>query len=209
VGTEIALIFGSSPCGSWEFLQPYRGAAHVVCADGGLLMAEEAGFRPDEYVGDSDSGGAPREGLPAILLPPEKNLTDLQAAYERTRDEGYREIVLTACTGGRQDHHIANLQLLETARRDGIRARILDPWNEILFLEEESITFRCDGFRYFSLLPADRELRGVTITGAKYPLENVVVHRGDSLTVSNESLGGDVSVTIGRGSAWLILAGRK
>jgi len=208
LGIETALIFGSASYGDWSFLDPLRGRARVICADGGLLRAREAGFRADAFIGDCDSGGHPAEGVPSDLLRPEKDLTDLQAAYERARADGFRRVVLTACTGGRQDHHIANLQLLETARRDGIAARILDPWNEISFFDSEQMTFRCGGFRYFSLLPADRTLRGVTIRGAKYPLENVSVRRGDSLTVSNESLGGDVFVSVEEGAGWLVFSER-
>ena len=131
MGAETALIFGSLPCARWDFLEPLRGRAAVFCADGGTRCAAEAGFPVDFYVGDSDSGGAPPPGAERLLLPAEKDLTDLQAAYELARDRGFRRMAFTGCTGGRQDHHLANLQLLETACRQGIDAVILDERNEI------------------------------------------------------------------------------
>ncbi len=208
MGTETALIFGSIPCPSWDFLEPLRGQVTVICADGGTLCAQAAGFRAEVYVGDSDSGGVPPAGARQVLLPAEKDLTDLQAAYQCARDGGFRRMVFTACTGGRQDHHLANLQLLETALEEGIDAAVWDPWNEIRCLPDGEIVVPPGQFRYFSLIPLDRRLEGVTIRDAKYGLENAVVRRGDSLTVSNETVGRPARISVARGRALLVRSER-
>jgi thiamine pyrophosphokinase len=205
MGTEKVLIFGSRPCDSWQFLDPLRREDRlVICADGGINCARREGFEPSVYIGDGDSGGVPIPGMTCVTLPVEKDWTDLEAAYRWAVDHGGRDIVFTACTGGRQDHHLAALSLLETAAEDGIRAAILDPCNRITCLLPGTYPVETAGYRFFSLLPMDRALEGVTITGAKYPLQNAVTRRGSSLTVSNESLGGPVTVTIGKGRCWLI-----
>lgn len=208
MGTETALIFGSIPYQTWDFLEPMRACHTVICADGGILCARAAGFQPSVYIGDSDSGGKPVEGIESIILCPEKNLTDLQAAYEYARGRGFQRIVLTACTGGRQDHHLANLQLLETAAADGIAMEIWDPYNEIRYLNGGEMTLNSENFRYFSVIPLDRILEHVKITHAKYPLNVPTIYRGDSLTVSNEALDGTARVQIGHGAAWIILSER-
>lgn len=208
MGAEIALIFGSRAYESWAFLAPLRGKVWVICADGGTRCAAAAGFPIDAYIGDSDSGGVPPEGAEQVLLPTEKDLTDLQAAYEFVRDQGIRRVIFTACTGGRQDHHIANLQLLEQAWRDGVDAAIWDEENEIRYLQDGSAEIPHGDFRYFSLLPLDRELTGVTIRDAKYNVENFSVLRGDTRTVSNETVGHAATVTVAHGAAWLIRSGR-
>lgn len=124
MGAQTALIFGSMDCGDWSFLEPLRMRQPlVICADGGLACALRAGFQPDCYVGDGDSGGKAVEGAENLMLRPEKDETDLQAAYTLARRHGCREVYFTGCSGGRQDHHIAGLQLLETARSDGCRRR--------------------------------------------------------------------------------------
>ena len=201
---ETALIFGSYGYPSWGFLKQLLGKASVICADGGLLCAHNAGFPVNYYIGDGDSGGNPPEGIEAVLLEPEKDLTDLQAAYEFAKRRGFTRIVLTACTGGRQDHHLANLQLLETAWHAGIEARILDPWNEIRYLNGGNIQIPHGEYRYFSVLPMDQELHDVRIINAKYPLNVPRVRRGDSLTVSNETIDGPAQIWIGTGAAWII-----
>ena len=208
MGTEIALIFGSVAYGSWDFLAPLRGRVTVICADGGTICAAAAGFAPDVYIGDSDSGGEPPEGVEQVLLPVEKDLTDLQAAYEYARQRGFSKVIATACTGGRQDHHLANLQLLETAWKDGVDLSIWDERNEIRYLCGGHCTIPHGGFRYFSIVPLDRELRGVTVTGAKDHLDHATVHRGDSLTDSNETVGAPAVITIDSGAAWIIRSDR-
>lgn len=208
MGTKTALIFGSVPYDDWSFLESLRGKVTVICADGGLLCARQAGFSPDIYVGDSDSGGAPPEGVESLRLIPEKNLTDLQAAYELARDRGFREMILTACTGGRQDHHLANLLLMETAWQEGVHMTIMDPENEITYLCGGEMMVQPGAFHYFSIIPLDRELHDVHIRDAKYPLQADVVRRGDSLTVSNETLDRPAQISIGSGAAWVIRAGR-
>lgn len=208
MGTEIALIFGSVAYRDWSFLAPLRGRVTVICADGGTQCAAAAGFSPDVYVGDSDSGGVPPEGAERVLLPVEKDLTDLQAAYEYAKSHGFSRVVATACTGGRQDHHLANLQLLETAWQDSVDLAIWDERNEIRYLCGGSCTIPHGDFRYFSILPLDRELRGVTVTDAKYCLDGATVRRGDSLTVSNETVGRPARIQIASGAAWIIRSDR-
>ena len=60
---------------------------------------------------------------------------------------------------------------------------------------------------YFSLLPIDAVLRGVTIEGAKYPLRDAEARRGDSLTISNEWIEPTVRLRIREGLCWLICSG--
>ena len=179
MGEKTALIFGAMDQGDWSFLAPLRGAS-VFCADGGLRCARAAGFEPDYYIGDGDSGGSPPSGVPAEVLPVRKDLTDLQAAWEQAYALGFRRIVLTGCTGGRQDHHFCppGDYVLEPGR-----------------------------FRFFSILPVEARLTA-TIRHALYPLEAGVLRRGDSLGVSNAFLDGPARLSIAGGSCWLAQSGR-
>lgn len=207
MGTKKALIFGSMPCVDWAFLAPYQGWPDVViAADGGLACAKAAGYQPTVYVGDNDSGGSAGAGMTAVPLEPEKDFTDLQAAYEWAVQTGCKDIIFTGCTGGRQDHQISAFQLLETAARAGIHGRILDPWNDIRFLLPGSYQFPQSGYQYFSLIPVDPLLKAVSISGAKYPLGGRDVSRGDSLTVSNEWSEAYVTISFQEGCCYFIQA---
>ena len=205
MGTQKVLIFGSMPCTSWDFLRPYEHWADlVIAADGGVQCALDAGFTPDIYVGDSDSGGHALTGMECIPLPAEKDLTDLQAAYETALNRGAKEILFTGCTGGRQDHHLSALGLLETAEDHGVHGKILDPWNSIEFLTPGTYWVPKDGYTYFSLIPVDQTLAQVSISGAKYPLKNRDTFRGDSLTVSNEWVTDPLKLSFTQGCCYLI-----
>lgn len=205
MGAQKVLIFGSISCGDWSFLQPYTTWPElVIAADGGMACTKAAGFIPTIYVGDSDSGGKAEAGMECIPLPAEKDWTDLQAAYELAVSRGAKDIIFTGCTGGRQDHHLSAVQLLETAARQGVRARILDPWNCIEFLLPGTHCVWKQDYTYFSLIPVDRLLEHVTIRGAKYPLLDRTTRRGDSLTVSNEWVEDPATVSFTGGCCYLI-----
>ncbi len=206
MGKKIALIFGAAPQTNWDCLAPLRGKDPlVICADGGLAGAKAAGFSPAIYVGDGDSGGKPLPAGENICLPAEKDVTDLQAAYRCALAHGVKQVVFTGCLGGRQDHHIVNLQLLAQAQQQGIDAQILTPGNRVCCLGPGQYRILGQDYRYFSLLPLD-ECLSLTIAHAKYPLPPTTVVRGDSLTVSNEPMDGWAEVTIFSGQAWLTQA---
>ena len=208
MGAEEVILFGSAPCDDWSFLAPLRTAyPAVICADGGVEAARCAGFSPTAYVGDGDSGGAPPQGVPQVLLPRVKDVTDLEQALHYALEQGYRHIVMTGCTGGRQDHHLANLMLLEWATRQGAEIRILDPKHEIrCLIGPVSLEVDGSGYRYFGLIPLDRQVTGVTLEHARYPLQDATLRRGSTLSVSNEPLDGPVRVCVGHGALLFILS---
>jgi thiamine pyrophosphokinase len=201
------LIFGSSPEKSWDFLSGLLSWPDtVIAADGGILSSRKAGFSPSVYIGDGDSGGRTEPGLECVTLPEEKDVTDLEACYQWARDRGFSELVFTGCTGGRLDHHMAAMGLLETAAREGIHAVILDPGNRVEFLLPGNYVRNNPGYRYVSLIPADPVLRDLSIRGAKYELSHRDVARGGSLTVSNEFSGELLEVSFLEGCCWLIFS---
>lgn len=206
------LIFGAVPCKDFSFLSPYlTGTEKVICADGGVKNALAAGLRPDVVIGDWDSGGAPVEGAENLSLPVEKDLTDLQAALEQALQRGWRKALLCTCMGGpRLDHTASNLTILEWFRERGGEGMILDQDSEVRLLSDESVTLPLTPhYHYFSLIPLDRHIHGVTIQGAKYPLDHTELVRGDTLSVSNEPLNGPVTVSIASGRVLLIRSQRE
>ena len=208
-----AIIFGSMSCGDGAFLRPYLedGEWVVICADGGIRSARDAGLRPDYQIGDWDSGGAPEPGVPCVTLPVEKDMTDLQAAAEQALGMGCRELLLCGCTGGRLDHTASNLVLLEWIAGRGGRPLMVDEDNEVRFLEgpvELRLANR-PPYRYLSLIPLARTLTGVTLRGLKYPLTDARLTRGDTLSVSNEPQGSEMTVSLASGRALLIRSQRN
>lgn len=206
------LIVGAAPWGDGGFLRPYleRGRWTVFCADGGYANAVSAGLRPDLLIGDWDSGERPDLAVPCVTLPAEKDVTDLQAAMDQALSLGIRELLLCGCTGGRLDHTLSNLLLLEWLADRGGQGTIVDGDNEVRLLEPGRVLIEnSPRYHYLSLVPLDRQVTGVTIRGTKYRLEGATLLRGDTLSVSNEPAGDTAEILIGAGRALLIRSQRE
>ncbi len=207
---KTAVIFGSAPIQDGGFLQDYITAGDtVLCADGGRRTAEAMGLQPDWYIGDGDSGGSP-EGLPALVLPEEKDVTDLEAAVHYALSQGYERLLLCGATGGRMDHHLANCLLLEQIAGAGASALLIDEVNEISYLAPGRHRVKNDPpCRYLGLIPLDRTVTGVTLRGVQYPLTEAQLRRGESLSVSNAILPGETAeITVGSGALLMVRSER-
>ena len=201
-----ALIVGSADNMSHENLWRYPVLdAYLIAADGGRHTAEQLGLSIDWYIGDGDSGGSP-EGLTGTILPVIKDVTDLEAAVQRALEQGFRILYLWGVSGGRMDHHLANLQILEQIAQAGGEGIFLDETNEVRYLSPGNYTIANDpSYRYLGIIPLDACLNGVSITGTKYTLSDATVRRGTTLTVSNEILKDQTAqISIGSGAALLV-----
>lgn len=201
-----AVLIGAAPQGTLNYLKAaLKVDDFIICADGGRSRAEELSIQPDWYVGDNDSGGTP-EGLPSTLLPSEKDVSDMEMAIDQAFELGYRDILLAGCTGGRGDHHLANLGLLEEIHARGGSALLLDENNEFRFLAPGVYQVENQPrYKYLGLIPLDQTVTDVHLKGVKYPLENFTLKRGSTRSISNEILAGErAEIKIGTGCVLLV-----
>ncbi|RFU63227.1 thiamine diphosphokinase [Peribacillus saganii] len=168
-----------------------------VGIDRGVFILLEKGIKPDVAFGDFDSVTGDELDLITAQLgeleiyPSEKDETDMEIAFNWTMSQKAENIFIFGATGGRLDHMLANIQLLT---RDEVLLNSDDP--EIHVVDRlNMITVRKPGtyhisrqteFRYVSFLPVTREVKGITLNGFKYPLDNMDIKMGFSLCVSNE-----------------------
>ncbi len=177
----------------------------LLAADAGWKTAHAAGLVPDLVCGDFDSSETPGTVWPHVPLyrvPAEKDDTDTMLACDLACLAGAKELVVFGGTGGRIDHSLSNLFLLEHLRRRGADARLTDGDNRVRLLENETLLLRPAGYRYFSLIALDRAL--VTLRGCKYPLEEGVLTRALPFAVSNEITCGQAEITVRGGGVFLI-----
>ena len=204
-----ALIFAAAPETEYGYIQAFLSAhpdAAIVCADGGLRHARALGLHPDLMVSDCDSMDEV-EGTEILRLRPEKDDTDTQTCLRESFRRGCTEATLVCATGGRIDHMLANLSLLEEARGLGGRLTVLDRQNRIILHEGNRQKFKMTAnYQYFSLIPLDAVLTGVTIENAKYPLQNATVTRAGMVTISNEAVEPEIIVTITSGRALIVFS---
>ena len=179
----------------------------VIAADAGYRNAKKMGVAPTILLGDFDSMELPRD-LPketeVIQLPPEKDLTDTQLAVQLALQRGATELVLIGGLGGRLDHTLSNLAILEDLYQKQIRALFNNGQNRVRFLRNNSSLILRDHFRYLSLILADETAKGVTLEGCKYPLKKAKLSRLNQYAVSNEILGNCAFLEVRRGGVWII-----
>lgn len=205
-----ALIFAAAPEPEYGYIRTFLDEhpdAVVLCADGGQRHARALGLQPDLVIGDFDSGEAPEDASEVLRLRPEKDDTDTQSCMREAFLRGCSEVTLVCATGGRLDHLLANLSLLEEARDCGGHCTVLDRQNMVFLHEGGRRDFTMPSrYRYFSLIPLDEKLEGVTIRGAKYPLASATILRKRVISISNEPVQPTFSIEIMRGTALVIYA---
>jgi len=184
-----------------------KGDDLKISADCGYKNAKKLGVVPDFAVGDFDSGSKseiPRD-TEIIEVPAEKDFTDTELAVNVALEHGADYVVIIGGLSGRLDHTMANLSLLEKLWGTGIRAIITDGKNRARYIERTSELVPNVGFKYLSLICADREAKGVSLDGCKYPLKNAKLTRsGNSFTTSNEILKNCALVSVKKGGLYII-----
>ena len=167
---------------------------NIIAGDRGLEALYQLKIVPNHIVGDFDSVS------PEILefyknqsqiifhtYHPEKDNTDTDIALKLAIGLKSSEITIMGALGRRMDHAIANIHILKDALETNIPCQILDEHNRIYLINKE-ITLEKNRVygKYISLIPLTSEVKDLTLTGFKYPLNNYDLPIGTSLGVSNE-----------------------
>jgi thiamine pyrophosphokinase len=178
---------------SARVLERLRGVDLVVAADGGARHAQTLGISVDLWVGDFDSSqgleadlsNVPREGHPV-----DKNQVDTELALLAARSRGAAEALVIGAFGGRFDHA---LTIATVALRNTLAGFAVDlesgseagwslvPGRDLMLDFKPGTTF--------SVIALGSVAVGLTVTGAKWPLERADLPFGFGWGVSNLALG--------------------
>ena len=179
----------------------------VICADSGYAYAQKAGIKPDLLVGDFDSFfGALPEDIPTVTLKTHKDDTDSMHCAAVALERGYKEVVLLAATGGRLDHTLANISVLQYLTQNGTKATMLSDNEEVFCLPEGSYTMDNVKGKTFSVFPFG--CPEVTVTyncKVEYPVERLKILSSDTIGISNIFHDDRAEVVIDSGTAVFIL----
>ena len=163
----------------------------TIAADSGWHNAALLGVVPQILLGDFDSIGT--DDLPEaeeiLQLPPEKDRTDTQLAVSLALSRGATEIVIVGGLSGRLDHTLSNISLLEDLAARGVHGLLVDGYNRVRYLKNTGALIPKSSYRYLSLLAVDPKIKGVTVRGCRYPLDNAKLTRDCQYAVSNEIVG--------------------
>ena len=205
-----ALILAAAPCDNLDYVRDFMAQTPdcvIICADGGAKYAKRLGLIPDVLVADFDSGSSCIPCGELIRLTPEKDDTDLQHCVYLAIQRGCTDITLACATGGRLDHLLANLLLCESAFEAGARLTVIDRQNTVFLHTGGCMQLsRAQARRYVSLIPLDRKLVGVTLSGLKYPLQDAVITRTRIVSISNEVVEDAFQIRIDEGRAFVVFS---
>jgi thiamine pyrophosphokinase len=182
---------------------------YLIAVDGGYAITQQRNLKADAVVGDFDSLGRIPQHPNVITAPAEKDDTDMMMAIKLGLEKGYRVFHIYGGAGGRFDHTIANMQLLVYLSKRGARGFLYTAHHVITAITDSVMQFDAGYRGYVSVLAADSEVTGVTLKGLKYPLHNATVTNEFPIGVSNEFLGIESSITVEKGTVFIIFENNK
>lgn len=192
-----AIIIASSPYKTFNKLYVPKENDLIVGIDGGCKDIKQ--YPIDIAFGDFDSFKGKINAQKIYRYSPQKDETDLELAIDKLKDE-VEDIIVYNATGGRIDHFLANLKLLE--RYDNVNITIVDENNMIKCITEGVYTIKGNGYKYFSLIPCVDS--NVTISGALYEVANQDILMMDIYAVSNQIKDQEARVIVHSGRLYLI-----
>jgi thiamine pyrophosphokinase len=180
-----------------------------VCTDAAGRPYDKLPRRPDLVVGDFDTlrGGAmPGTAEPRYIRAEDQERSDSEKALGQIASEGMGEAVLLGTRGGRLDHSLHNLSLLE-AFADRLRLCLADEWGLNVRLGPESEAhFDLPVGTLFSLLAPGGPATGVEVGGAEFPLAGAELRFGGNAALSNRVVASPLRIRLAGGSLILSVA---
>lgn len=189
----------------------------IIAADGGLRHLKTLGLKPHILVGDMDSAeeygldepyrkSLEVEGVEVIRLNVKKDESDTEIALALALERGARFITMLAATGSRLDHSLFNINLAFDLVSRGLEVRLYDGRQEVLPLigSSELELKKREGLT-LSVVPFT-DLRGLSLVGFDYPLEEVDIPYTRTLTSSNVVSSSSSLIKLKEGRALIVIS---
>lgn len=183
-----AIIFASCIDKNMEYSKKFiSDKDYIVSCDGGLESVFYLGIKPDVLIGDFDSVNKDLfnkySDIDKVTYNIDKDFSDLELAINHCENLNFKEILIFGALGGRMDHCLSNIKLLEMYTDKGMNIKLLDEINEIIFTRKNMSIHKTK--KYLSLIALTKDCI-VTIKGVKYELNNKQIADKATFTISNE-----------------------
>jgi len=199
--------------GEWGSTSRLSGlAAHVACviaADGAWAKAHASGLHVDCVIGDLDS--LTSEQRTALLdshvetqiHSPNKDFTDLELAVEHALSLAPTKLIIFGALGGRLDHTLANVLLLERAIERGVEVELITG-DETAWIIREGFTLPLGqpGDRVSLISLSDESV--VRTDGLHYALDDEPLVRDSARGVSNVIVALPVQIAVRSGTLLVV-----
>ncbi len=135
--------------------------------------------------GDGSPGSNGDRPPEIIQLPWEKDDTDTFYAVKEAIKRGFTQFLLLGVIGQRFDHSLVNISVLLYLKEQGAQATIVDDYSEMQLVGAEPVRVSKDCTN-FSLMCVAGDVSGVTVTGAKWSLDNAQIKTSYQYGISNQ-----------------------
>lgn len=187
----------------------------VVGVDGGVTHLRALDVVPTHIIGDFDSilntDGIKQEYPDAkwIEYLPEKDFTDSELALEILSQMDCELILVVGAFGGRLDHMMGTIFLLNRYASEQNRIIMIDNRNQMELLTgpiRHVLNPDDLNFKYVSFIPITQETEGITLKGFKYPLNEARVKMGETVGISNEIIQETAQISFRSGKLLMIFS---
>ena len=203
-----AVLFSNGEARSPERLR-IREDDFLIAVDGGLKHLEKLKLNPDLLIGDLDSvdprylQNLEKSSAEVLRFDPQKDDTDLALALREAIKRGYRHIVIAFGLGGRVDHLLASLGLLEVAKAESIVLSFDDGTTRV-FLFDDEIKLDTELQDLISLIPWRGDALVHETQNLAYALRDEWLPFGTTRGVSNVALAEEIRVSLSKGELLII-----
>lgn len=199
------VIIGGADINNYDFIREKLSSEdYFIFCDSGLKHLEDLQVKPSLIVGDFDSHEIPHLAVDMIVLPCEKDDTDTFFAVKEAIKRGFDDFLLIGVVGARLDHTLGNVSILLYLDSLGKKGCIIDDYSEMEIVTNQPVSITAN-YPFFSLLNISGCAKGITITGAKYPLVDAEISCEYQYGISNEVLPGETAtVALQEGKLLLI-----
>ena len=188
----------------FSLLKKWAHSADIIfAADAGLDRLLEIGVEPAVVIGDFDSVQGLDQFQNERVHDRDENSTDCDKLLKMAGEREIAAITLASVEGDQLDHMLATLH---SAARSPLKVRIALRRGMAWILNAgDVVTVETQPGRRVSMIPLE-EVRGATIRGVKWPLEDADLHPSGMTAVSNLASEKEVKAAIGSGAALLFVS---
>jgi len=182
-------------------LKILKKASTIISLDGGSDKLISMGYIPDYIVGDMDSLKQNQSKYKGeLILMKDQSKTDLEKAIRWLINNKIDKLELIGCSSGRDDHHFANLFLIEKFSKI-IDIKMVTNWS-LFYCLDGSKTFKSVPGQIVSIIPKNSNVK-ITTMGLKYSMKNEILS-SPSQGISNVALVLSFSLDVSK-PVWIII----
>ncbi len=186
----------------------------IVSADGGLRYIRSLNLIPKMVIGDLDSVSRDdikflnNNNIEILKFPTDKDQTDLEIALRELVKRDYKDILVIGALGGRIDQTLANLGLISSISRNGIRIEFDDGREHVMLIQNRLLLSGKKGDTV-SLIPLCSPAKGITTKGMQYSLTDEQLLPEQTRGVSNVMMEKIAEIKITSGTVLCIHTRKK